>query len=38
MPEPIISISGLRGIVGSEFTPEVAIRFAAAFCSQCNRY
>ena len=34
MPEPIISISGLRGIVGSEFTPEVAIRFAAAFCSQ----
>lgn len=34
MPEPIISISGLRGIVGSELTPHVAIRYAAAFCSQ----
>jgi len=32
MPEPIISISGLRGIVGSELTPETAIRYAAAFC------
>jgi len=34
MPEPIISISGLRGIVGSELTPTVASNFAAAFCSQ----
>jgi phosphomannomutase len=34
VPEPIISISGLRGIVGSELTPMVAIRYAAAFCSQ----
>lgn len=34
MPEPIISISGLRGIVGSELTPAVASNFAAAFCSQ----
>jgi phosphomannomutase len=34
MPEPIISISGLRGIVGSELTPIVASNFAAAFCSQ----
>lgn len=34
MPEPIISISGLRGIVGSELTPAVASRFAAAFCTQ----
>ena len=32
MPEPIISISGLRGIIGSEVTPAVAARFAAAFC------
>ncbi|MCU0712812.1 MAG: phosphoglucosamine mutase [Pirellula sp.] len=32
MPEPIISISGLRGIVGSELTPETAIKYAAAFC------
>ena len=34
MPEPIISISGLRGIVGSELTPAVASNFAAAFCTQ----
>jgi phosphomannomutase len=32
MPEPIISISGLRGIVGSELTPETAVKYAAAFC------
>jgi len=34
MPEPIISISGLRGIVGSELTPTVASHFAAAFSTQ----
>ena len=34
MPEPIISISGLRGIVGSELTPTVASNFTAAFCTQ----
>jgi len=34
MPEPIISISGLRGIVGSELSPTVASQFAAAFCTQ----
>ena len=27
MPEPIISVSGLRGIVGESLTPEVAARF-----------
>lgn len=32
MAEPIISISGLRGIVGTELTPQVASRFAAALC------
>ncbi|MGE0756331.1 MAG: phosphoglucosamine mutase [Pirellulaceae bacterium] len=31
MPEPIISVSGLRGIVGVSLTPELAGRFAAAF-------
>jgi phosphomannomutase len=36
MPEPIISISGLRGVIGSELTPEIAVRYAAAFCSQAN--
>jgi len=34
MPEPIISISGLRGIVGSELTPVIASHFAAAFCTE----
>jgi phosphomannomutase len=29
--ELIISVSGLRGIVGSELTPEVAVRYAEAF-------
>ena len=34
MSEPIISVSGLRGVIGRELTPEVAIRFAVAFCNQ----
>ena len=29
--EPIISVSGLRGIVGDSLTPEVAIRYVCAF-------
>ena len=29
--EPIISVSGLRGIVGQSLTPEIAARYAAAF-------
>jgi len=32
--EPIISVSGLRGVLGSEFTPRVAIEYAAAFCGE----
>ncbi|MGO8752838.1 MAG: phosphoglucosamine mutase [Thermoguttaceae bacterium] len=31
MSDPIISVSGLRGIVGETLTPEVAVRYAAAF-------
>lgn len=31
MSEPIISVSGLRGIVGESFTPLVAARYVAAF-------
>ena len=31
MAEPIISVSGLRGLVGESLTPEVAGRFAAAY-------
>jgi phosphomannomutase len=30
----IISVSGLRGIVGENLTPEVAVRFVAAFSSK----
>ncbi len=33
MSELIISVSGLRGIVGETLTPEVAIRYACAFAS-----
>jgi phosphomannomutase len=33
MAEPIISVSGLRGIIGSELTPRVAMDYAAAFAS-----
>ena len=33
MAEPIISVSGLRGIVGESLTPEVAMRYAAAFAA-----
>lgn len=32
--EPIISVSGLRGLVGSTLTPEVAMRYVAAFASE----
>jgi phosphomannomutase len=31
--EPIISVSGLRGVVGESLTPEVAMRYAAAFAA-----
>jgi phosphomannomutase len=31
MAEPIISVSGLRGIVGESLTPDVAARYVAAF-------
>lgn len=31
MQEPIISVSGLRGIIGSSLTPEVAVRYVAAY-------
>ncbi|MBL9125436.1 MAG: phosphoglucosamine mutase, partial [Planctomycetaceae bacterium] len=34
MPEPIISVSGLRGVVGESLTPEVALRFACAFAEE----
>ncbi len=33
MTEPIITVSGLRGVVGDTLTPEVAIRYAAALAA-----
>jgi phosphomannomutase len=33
LSEPIISVSGLRGVVGDSLTPEVAMRYVAAFAS-----
>ena len=30
----IVSVSGIRGVVGQGLTPEVAMRFAAAFASR----
>jgi len=34
MSELIISVSGLRGIIGETLTPDIACRFVAAYCSQ----
>lgn len=34
MPEPIISVSGLRGVVGESLTPEVALRYVCVFAEQ----
>ncbi|MGV3483887.1 MAG: phosphoglucosamine mutase [Planctomycetaceae bacterium] len=34
MDELIISVSGLRGIIGTSLTPEVAARYVAAFAKQ----
>lgn len=31
--EPIISVSGLRGVVGDTLTPDVAVRYVAAFAA-----
>jgi len=33
----MVSISGIRGIVGESLTPEVVIRYAAAFGSYCRQ-
>jgi phosphomannomutase len=33
MNEPIISVSGLRGIVGTSLTPEIVTRYVAAFAA-----
>ena len=35
MSEPIISVAGLRGVIGEALNPEVAMRYAAAFSATC---
>ena len=34
--DPIISVSGLRGIIGESLTPEVAARYAASFAAEIS--
>jgi phosphomannomutase len=33
----MVSISGIRGIVGESLTPDVVVKYAAAFAEYCNR-
>ena len=33
----MVSISGIRGIVGASFTPETIVKYTAAFAEYCNR-
>lgn len=33
----MVSISGVRGIVGTSLTPDVVVRYAASFSQYCNR-
>lgn len=33
----MVSISGIRGIVGSSLTPEVIVKYAAAYAEYCKR-
>ncbi len=33
MAELIISVSGLRGVIGENLTPELAARFACAYAA-----
>jgi phosphomannomutase len=33
----MVSISGIRGVLGSSLTPEIVVKYAAAFAEYCNR-
>ncbi len=37
MPDPIISVSGLRGVVGDSLSPELVVRYLGAFASGLPR-
>jgi phosphomannomutase len=32
----MVSISGIRGVVGKDLTPEIAVRYASAFAEYCH--
>ena len=36
MSKLMVSVSGIRGIVGDTLTPEVLIRYSSAFARYCN--
>lgn len=36
MDKPIVSVSGLRGIVGETFTPDILVPYVAAFADLCG--
>jgi len=33
----MVSISGIRGIVGEDLTPDIVVKYTAAFAEYCNR-
>mgnify|MGYP003341113765 CR=1 FL=1 len=33
----MVSISGIRGVVGESLTPEVIVKYSAAFAEYCDR-
>ncbi len=37
MSKLIVSISGLRGVIGESLTPEVIIKYIATYATYCNR-
>ncbi|HMQ81127.1 MAG TPA: phosphoglucosamine mutase, partial [Ignavibacteria bacterium] len=37
MKEPIISISGIRGIFGESLTPANIVKYTAAFAKYCRK-
>ncbi len=37
MSELIVSISGIRGIIGDSLTPDVVVKYASAFAQYCDR-
>ena len=32
----MVSVSGIRGLVGEDLTPEIIVRYTAAFATRCR--